>query len=80
MAQSLDHITVTVKTVSYVINAARAAKTEDPSHAQRLVYLSVSRSLISTMIFSHHTDPRSLEGQTRRLHSCIPGRSTPSSS
>lgn len=29
-------------TIRYVINAARAVKSKDPNHKQRLVYLSVS--------------------------------------
>jgi len=32
----------------YVINAARAAKTDDPSHSQRLVYLSVGAANVSS--------------------------------
>lgn len=31
--------------IRYVINAARAAKTDDPSHDQRVVYLSVRLNL-----------------------------------
>ncbi len=37
---------------SYVVNAARAAKTDDPSHAQHLVYLSVRTCRNNQHVFS----------------------------
>ena len=34
----------------YVINAARAAKSDDPAHEQRLVYVSVSVNILSSSL------------------------------
>ena len=49
----------------YVLDFVRAAKSDDPAHKQRVVYLSVSCSIICLFSMGSLSFARSPEAQTR---------------